>query len=237
MLKTVRDTLAGRISGGGAVGEDRDETLSYITGVLADVRVDIGMADRKAAVLLAAAVAGVFLGNGWRPDRLPGEVEWLWWTGVFFCVTGILMLVGALYPRSARLAGRTVERRRSYAARTHAESPRADDTEPEDSRAGAFARSALAELRARTARRDTRVRADQLLLRIRALSALADAKKRYIRRGRILLAASVICCALSLVIGQAITSWDFFGRPMAPAVQPVPAAGHCAPSGVCGGSS
>lgn len=218
------------------VEEGQDETSAYITAVLADVRADIGTANRKAAVLLTAAVAGLLLGNGWRPDRLPSEVEWLWWTGVFFCVTGILMLVGALYPHSARLAGRAVERRRSYTAGTPAESVEADDTGPEDSRAGAFARSALAELRARTAGQDTRIRADRLVLRIRALSAVADAKKRYVRRGTVLLTISVACCALSLAVGQAITVWDFFGRPMAPAVQPVPAAGPCAPSGACGGS-
>ncbi len=237
VLKIVGDTPAGHVSGGGAVRQERDETLGYITTVLADVRADIGRADRKAVALLVAAVLGGLLGNGWRPEELPSQVEWLWWTGVFFCAMGTLMLAGALYPRSARLAGQTVERRRSYAGLAHAESPQDGDSPVEDSRAGAFARSALADLRARMASQDNRVRADELVLGIRRLSAVADAKRRYVRRGTILLVVSVVCCALSVIVGQAITSWDFFGRPMAPAVQPTPAAGHCAPSAACGGPS
>ncbi|WP_433242319.1 Pycsar system effector family protein [Streptosporangium sp. CA-135522] len=251
MLRIVRDTLAGRlseefkkseeetvpVSGEGTVSRGRDEALSYIVAVLADVRDDIGRVNRKAAVLLAAAVLGVVLGNRWRPGDLPSQVEWLWWAGVFFCVMGILMLVGTLYPRSARLAGQTVERRRSYAGRVHADGPPPADSPVDDSRAGAFARSALAELRQRLAGQDTRLRADRLVLRIRRLSAVADAKRRYVRRAVILLVVSVACCLVSVVIGQAMTSWDFFGRPMAPAILPTPAAGPCVPPGVCGGSA
>ncbi|MGV9773760.1 Pycsar system effector family protein [Streptosporangium sp. NPDC003464] len=237
MLKIVRDTLAGHVSGGGTVRQEQDEVVAYIAAVLAEVRGDIGRADRKAAVLAAAAVLGVLLGNRYGPDGLPSQVEWLWWAGVFFCVMGVLMLAGALYPRSARLAGQAVERRRSYAGRLYDEDPHAGEAPVEDSRAGAFARSALADLRARTAAQDTRVRADRLVLDIRRLSSVADAKKRYVRRGVILLVISLCCCALSVTVGQAMTSWDFFGRPMAPAVQPTPAAGPCVPSGTCDRSS
>ncbi|MFF5210693.1 Pycsar system effector family protein [Streptosporangium sp. NPDC000396] len=222
MLKIVRDTLPGRASSGDSPGDparqERDGTLAYIAETLADVREEIFRADRKAVALMAAAVFGGLLAGRLRPQELPGQVEWLWWAGVFFCVMAIVVLAGAVYPRIVRLAGRAVERRRFYSVRAHAPSPRADVPRPEDSRAGAFADSALADLRARMASQDTRVRADRLVLRIRKLSSIAAAKDRYIRRGTLLLLISVVCCLLSVVIGQVMTSWDLFGRPMAPAV-------------------
>lgn len=204
--------------------QEPDQVLVYIAEVLADVRGKIGRADRKAAVLAGVAVFGGLLAGRFRPQGLPGQVEWLWWTGVFFCVMAILMLAGALYPRSARLAGRAVERRRSYARRVQARGPHAGVPGSGGSRAGAFTEGALAELRARMARQDTRVRADLLVLRIRKLSAMADAKCRYIRRGAILLLLSAACCLLAVVVGEAMTSWDLFGRPMAPGITHPPPA-------------
>ncbi|MFC7649099.1 hypothetical protein ACFQX6_58230 [Streptosporangium lutulentum] len=42
------------------------------------------------------------------------------------------------------------------------------------------------------------------MLRIRRLSAVADAKHRYIRRGVILMLIAIACCELSVLIGQKI---------------------------------
>ncbi|MEV7011291.1 hypothetical protein [Streptosporangium sp. NPDC051022] len=211
MLKIVRGTPPADVSREGTVPQEEqgsDETLSYIRQVLAEVRGDNGRANRKAIALLVTAVAGGLLAGNWKPGRLPSQVEWLWWTGAFFCVMGILMFVGALLPLSARLAGRTVERRRSYAGRLQTWNPPAGDDRtadpPEQRSRGAFSEEALADLRARMRSQDTRIGADTLVLRIRSLSAVAHAKNRYIRRGVLLLLIAVACCVFSVTVGQII---------------------------------
>ncbi|GAA3085462.1 hypothetical protein GCM10010485_24420 [Streptosporangium carneum] len=188
--------------------QEQDEVLSYLQDVLAEVRGDNRRADRKAVALLVTAVLGVLAVVNWKPQVLPSQAEWLWWTGGFFCVMGVLASVGALHPLSAGLAGRTVERRRSYAGRLHAWTPSTADAQAGDPPAGrsrgAFSEEALAELRARMRSQDPRVSADMFVLRIRKLSAVAHAKNRYIRRGVLLLLVAVACCLLSAGIGQVI---------------------------------
>lgn len=210
VLKIVLGTPSADVSREGRVRQEPDEVLSHIQAVLAEVRDDNGRANRRAAVLLAVAVLGGLVASGWRPQELPSQVEWLWWTGVFFCAMGGLALVGALHPLTARLAGRTVERRRSYAGRLHAWGPNAVNLpagKPPPGRSrGAFSEEALAELRTRMRGQDTRVRADMLVLRVRRLSSVAHAKNRYIRRGVLLLSVAVACLLLSVTIGQAILS-------------------------------
>ncbi|MFD0891010.1 hypothetical protein ACFQ08_41230, partial [Streptosporangium algeriense] len=107
--------------------QERDEVLSYLDEVLAEVRADNRGQDRRAVALLVAAVVAAVVAGTLKPDVLPGQVEWLWWTGAFFCTMGGVMLVGALHPLSSGLAGRTIERRRSYAGRLHAWSPPAQE--------------------------------------------------------------------------------------------------------------
>ncbi|MEV8632600.1 hypothetical protein AB0395_13175 [Streptosporangium sp. NPDC051023] len=208
MLKIVRGTPSAHGSREGAVPQEQDEVLSYLGEVLADARGANGRADRKAIGLLVAAVLCAVAAGMWKPQELPSQVEWLWWTGGFFCVMGILMFGAALHPLSAGFAGRTVERRRSYAGRLHAWRPPAADADAGVAQGGrsrgAFSEEALAELRARMRGQDTRISADMLVLRIRRLSAVAHAKNRYIRRGLLLLLVAAVCCLLSVTIGQAL---------------------------------
>ncbi|GHH66451.1 hypothetical protein GCM10017673_11950 [Streptosporangium violaceochromogenes] len=208
MLKIVRGTPSPYVPWEGTVSQGPDEVLAHIQAVLAEVRDDNARADRRAAGLLGAAVFGGLAACVWSPGGLPGQTEWLWWTGGFLCVMGILTLAAAIHPLSAGLAGRAVERRRSYAGRLHAWSPPAEEApagngSPGRSR-GAFSEEALAELRARMSARDTRVRTDALVLDIRGLSAVAHAKRRYIRRGVFLLLIAAVCCLLSVAVGQVI---------------------------------
>ncbi|MFD0891859.1 hypothetical protein ACFQ08_45520, partial [Streptosporangium algeriense] len=69
---------------------------------------------------------------------------------------------------------------------------------------GAFSDEALAELWARLGGQDARTGADELVLRIRRLGAVAQAKDRYIRRGMFLFLVAAVCCLLSVAVGRAI---------------------------------
>jgi MFS family permease len=190
VLKIVWDALLGRPPEGGTEAGEPDQILGQILAMLVDAQTEVGRADQKGVILLVTtgAAAGLIvaglLGGQWRPHELPSQVEWLWWTGMFFWLAGILMLVGAIHPRSARLAGQAVDRRRSY---VHG-----------------FTDEVLAELRAGSTRRNGQVRVDLIVLRIRRLSAMADAKYRYIRRATILMLIAIACCVLSVLIGQEI---------------------------------
>ncbi|MEU9837250.1 hypothetical protein AB0D67_37425 [Streptosporangium sp. NPDC048047] len=242
-----------------------DQVFAYLTGLLADARDRSGLADRRAAFLAGTALTGGVTAARLTPRDLPAEVSWLWWAGLFLCAMAIVTLAAALWPYSTRLAARSVERRRFYSARVPT-SPSADGTFPagafhtgpyaagpvDDSRAGAFSESALAELRARTAGRDgapdmkrgerdgdrdARVRADRLVHRAGRLGAVADVKQRYVRRGLVLLLLAASCCLVSAVAGELMTSWDLSGRPMAPPPvrqAPGPPPWHCDPVEGCG---
>ncbi|MFF4992265.1 hypothetical protein ACFY19_34160 [Streptosporangium saharense] len=203
MLKIVRG-----VPREGEVAQERDEVLFYLDEVLAEVRADNRRQDRKALALLAAAVLAAVAAGLLKPDLLPGQVGWLWWTGAFFCAMGAVMLVGALHPLVSGLAGRTIERRRSYAGRLHTWNPPVQREDPDQARGGrsrgAFSEEALADLWARLGVQDTATGADELVLLIRRLGAVAQAKDRYIRRGMLLLLVAAACCLFSAAVGQAI---------------------------------
>ncbi|MEU4829373.1 hypothetical protein [Streptosporangium sp. NPDC023615] len=165
--------------------ERPDMLLDYVREMLADARRRVRRENETAAVLLAAAgaaagvvVAGLPSGY-WRPGELPSQIEWLWWMGMFLWLTGLLVLGGALCPPVAALAGRTLERRRCH-LRGYADRLRAGH-EADGRRAGP--------------------RVDLLVLEIRRLNALADAKQRYVRRGVLLMVFSIACCALASFVG------------------------------------
>lgn len=73
--------------------------------LLADLRTEIGRADSKASVLVAALglTGGVFSGrlasSGWTPGRLglPGTA--LWWTGTLSLALALFCLLMAVLPR------------------------------------------------------------------------------------------------------------------------------------------
>ncbi|MFF4414632.1 hypothetical protein ACFYY8_19070 [Streptosporangium sp. NPDC001559] len=206
MLKIGRDSQG--VPREGEVAQERDEVLSYLDEVLAEVRADNRGQNRKAVALLVAAVLAAVVAGMLKPGVLPGQVEWLWWTGAFFCTMGAVMLVGALHPLSSGLAGRTIERRRSYAGRLHTWSPPVRQEDEDRTRSGrsrgAFSDEALAELWARLGGQDAQTGADDLVLRIRRLGAVAQAKDRYIRRGMLLFLVAAVCCLFAVVVGQAI---------------------------------
>jgi Family of unknown function (DUF5706) len=186
VLKIMWDALLGRPPEGVTAAEEPDRILDQIRAMLVDAQIEVGRADQKGTILLVTtgAAAGLvfagLLGGQWRPHELPSQVEWIWWTGMFFWLLGILMLVGAIHPRSARLAGQAVERRRSY---VHSSTDEVREGSPHGNRQAGV---------------------DLLVLRIRRLNAMADAKYRYIRRGIILFLISIACCVLSVLLGQEI---------------------------------
>ncbi|MGC5015282.1 hypothetical protein ACLQ2R_31360 [Streptosporangium sp. DT93] len=166
-----------------------DMLLDHIREALADARRRVRRENETAAVLLAttgaaigAVVAGLATGY-WRPGELPSQIEWLWWMGMFLWLTGLLVLGGALCPPIAAQAGRVLERRRCH-LRGYAGGLRAG-VPPQ----GADGRRAGP-------------RVDLLVLEIRRLNALADAKQRYIRRGALLMGFSLACCVLSVFVGR-----------------------------------
>ncbi|MFC7649098.1 hypothetical protein ACFQX6_58225 [Streptosporangium lutulentum] len=67
----------------------------------------------------AGLIAAGLLGGQWRPQELPSQVEWLWWTGMFFWLMGILMLAA----RSAHAARGARGRPWSAVAPTFTASP------------------------------------------------------------------------------------------------------------------
>ncbi|MGW5486768.1 hypothetical protein ACWEU6_06125 [Streptosporangium sandarakinum] len=235
-----------------------DQAFAYLTGLLAEARDRSGRADRRAAALAGTALIGGLTAARLTPRDLPAEVSWLWWAGLFLCAMAIVTLAAALWPYSARLAAQAVERRRFYSARVSAPRPSSDGAFPagafragpraagpaDDSRAGAFSESALAELRARTAgrdagrdgARDATVQIDRLVRRAGRLGAVADVKQRYVHRGLVLLLLAASCCLVSAVAGELMTSWDLSGRPMAPPPvrQAEPPPWRCDPVDGCG---
>lgn len=82
-----------------------ESTISYLADLLKDTREELGRADSKAALLLAATgvAAGALLGgllNGrWTPFSLDNSVEWLWWLGVGSAVAGVFSTAAVVYPR------------------------------------------------------------------------------------------------------------------------------------------
>ncbi|MFS1303504.1 hypothetical protein [Streptosporangium longisporum] len=161
--------------------------LEYVREALADARRRVRRENETAAVLLAvtgaaagAVVTGVTTGH-WRPGELPGQTGWLWWTGAFLWVMGLLVLGGSLCPPIANLAGRALERRRCYLRGFTGRLRAAHGAEGEGPGGGP--------------------RIDLIVLEIRRLNALADAKHRYIRRSVLLMLLSIAFCVLPTLVG------------------------------------
>lgn len=188
VLRIGWDTLLGRTPKVPSTVREPDRILGYVQTALVEGRGKVRREDETAVIILIAAgvVAGVvavgLLNGYWRPGELSSKIEWLWWTGLFFWLLGILMLVAALHPRTSGLGARALERRRSYVGGFVAEArpePRRDGSEGRD-------------------------RVDLLVMEIRRLSALADAKQRYIRRGVLLMLLSTAWCTLAALISPSL---------------------------------
>ncbi|GAA4209873.1 hypothetical protein GCM10022252_76930 [Streptosporangium oxazolinicum] len=187
MLRIRWDALRGRSRRRFTAEREPGRILDYVQATLADARRRVRGEDETAAILLfttgaAAGVVVVGLLNGhWRPGELSSKVEWLWWTSMFFWLMGILVLAGALWRRTAGLAARALERRRFYPGGFAG-----DPTPGPDPRLGYEVGSSAG--------------VDLLVLEIRRLNALGDAKRRFVRRGVLLMTVSVACCALSVFV-------------------------------------
>ncbi|MEU8384114.1 hypothetical protein [Streptosporangium sp. NPDC048865] len=198
MLRIMWDALRARSRRRPTAEREPDRILDYVQAALADARRRVRGENETAAVLLfttgAAAVAAVagLLNGHWSPGQLSSRAEWLWWTSMFFWLMGLLVLAAALHRRTAGLAGRALERRRFYPGGF------ADDTPPEpDPRLGYRAGPAATG-------HDAGTRVDLAVLEIRRLDAVGDAKRRYVRRGVLLMTLSVACCALSVLIDRSL---------------------------------
>ncbi len=83
------------------------QSAAYAERLLISSREELGRADTKASILLATAaaviaavVAGVVAG-GWSPAMLTGWYELLWWVSTGLAGLAMLLLAGAVYPRTA----------------------------------------------------------------------------------------------------------------------------------------
>ncbi|MEU3167666.1 hypothetical protein [Streptosporangium sp. NPDC006930] len=192
VLRITRDAPPGHSRRRPTAEREPDGILDYVQATLADARRKVRGEDETAAALLfttgvaAGAVAVGLLNGHWRPGELSGKVEWLWWTSVFFWLMGILTLTGALCGRTSGLAGRVLERRRFYPGTFALDAP----PEPDPRLGYGVGRSG----------RGTEVRVDLLVLEIRRLNAVGDAKRRFIRRGVLLMMVSIACCALAVFV-------------------------------------
>jgi len=192
VLRIMWDALRGHSRRCPTAERESGGILGYVQETLADARRRVRVEDETAAILLfttGAAAGAVVVGllNGhWRPGDLSSKVEWLWWTSVFFWLVGILVLIGALCGRTSGLAGRVLERRRFYPGTSAGDAP----PEP-DPRLG---------YRVGRGGRGAEVRVDLTILEIRRLNAVGDAKRRFTRRGVLLMMVSVACCALAVFL-------------------------------------
>ena len=73
--------------------------------MLAEARADIGYADHKASMVLAAlgigfsAVLGGLFASDWRPTDLTGWAEFFWWVGGVSAVASVIFAGLAVWPR------------------------------------------------------------------------------------------------------------------------------------------
>ncbi|GAA2849983.1 hypothetical protein GCM10010517_07440 [Streptosporangium fragile] len=162
------------------------ESLDLLLALLSEVRAEIGRADQKAAILLAAvgvavgAVIGGVLGGRWKPDDISNSAEWLWWVGVGLCTLGVLCLGKVIYPRSAEAVKRTA-------------------SQPVYLRD--FTERAISGIERRGLAGAARENADLLGEQVRRLGVIVDVKYMFIRRGMLLLLGALFCCVGSVVAG------------------------------------
>lgn len=82
------------------------ETL--VKSLLSEAREELGRADNKTSILLAAAgvvvgaLTAAVLAGDWSPTKLAPGFASIWWIGCGFLSAGILCLGIAIYPRTSR---------------------------------------------------------------------------------------------------------------------------------------
>lgn len=82
--------------------------MGYGDDVLREVREELGRADGKASILLAAfgvaggALVAALLANSWSPSQLDDRFEWIWWLGIASAICSLAFLAASVYPRTRR---------------------------------------------------------------------------------------------------------------------------------------
>jgi len=179
------------ISGPGIDGgtDPDDQAWRYAAALLAEAREEIGRADSKASILLAASgvAAGALLagivGGSWSPSGLGPAIQAVWWSGVVAAAAGVWNLAAAIYPRTRRVG----------TARTgHIEYFG-------DILAFGDPDALMAALRRECAAGIEPV-ADQL----RQISLIVDRKYRHIRRAMWFLCAAVLACPAAVLLNLVV---------------------------------
>lgn len=158
--------------------------LQLGSNILREAREELGRADGKASLLLAAtgiiigALLAAFLAGTWHPSKLKDCVEWLWWVGTAVGSLGTLALAAAVFPRTKYRSNR----RPGIVAYF-----------------GDVVGLSVEELRLGlegTARNEGSATLDQL----KAVSVVVDKKYRWIQMGMVLLGVAALCCVLAVLV-------------------------------------
>lgn len=78
---------------------------NIVQGMLAEARAEVGIADHKASMVLAAlgigfgAILGGVIAGDWDPTSLVGVGEGFWWAGATVAVLSIACAAAAVWPR------------------------------------------------------------------------------------------------------------------------------------------
>lgn len=81
---------------------------ALVQSLLNEAREELGRADNKASILLAAsglivgALIAAVLAGSWSPAQLSAVTAWIWWIACVFLAAGIACLGTAIYPRTSR---------------------------------------------------------------------------------------------------------------------------------------
>lgn len=88
---------------------DPDEPAAHLElarTILREAREELGRADGKASILLAAigvvigAIFAAILGGSWHPSHLDNNMQWLWWGGATTGLAGATAFGSAVFPRT-----------------------------------------------------------------------------------------------------------------------------------------
>ncbi|WP_423265231.1 Pycsar system effector family protein [Frondihabitans sp. 4ASC-45] len=83
---------------------------ALVESLLSEAREELGRADNKASILLAAsgvvvgALIAAVLAGSWSPSDLSTLTAWIWWLACGFLAAGIACFGSAIYPRTTRPA-------------------------------------------------------------------------------------------------------------------------------------
>jgi len=90
------------------VSRQRRAQSALVESLLREAREELGRADNKASILLAAsgvvvgALIAAVLAGSWSPSELSVLTAYIWWVACGFLVAGIALLGVAIYPRTRR---------------------------------------------------------------------------------------------------------------------------------------